>query len=189
MVARVRRGVLTAMLVSVAAGAPAAEPMPSQAQACVACHGNNGVSVNPEWPNLAGQHRDYLAQQLRAFRDGIRENAAMAPFVANLTEQDIGVLADYYADQKLAVSASGDAARVDEGHALAAYCASCHGMRGVPATKEWPILAGQHASYLNKQMLAFKHEERIHPLMQAALQRFGDAQFGALAAYYSQLKP
>ena len=52
-----------ALLAAFITGAAQAEA-PAQVQACVACHGVNGVSGSPVWPNLAGQHETYLAQQL-----------------------------------------------------------------------------------------------------------------------------
>ena len=67
---------------------------PAAAQVCVACHGPHGNSSNPEWPNLAGQKAGYLATQIKAFRDGTRSNALMAPMVASLSDADISVLAD-----------------------------------------------------------------------------------------------
>lgn len=66
---------------------------------CVACHGPAGVSTNPLWPNLAGQHEAYLAKQIKAFRDGERNDPLMAPMVAALTDDDIANLAAYYAAQ------------------------------------------------------------------------------------------
>ena len=69
----------------------------AKAGLCAACHGPAGISVNPLWPNLAGQHRQYLAAQIRAYRDGEREEITMQPFVQDLTDQDIEDLAAYYA--------------------------------------------------------------------------------------------
>ena len=66
---------------------------------CAACHGANGISMNPMWPNLAGQQELYLAKQIKAFRDGTRTDATMAPMVAALTDDDIANLAAYYAAQ------------------------------------------------------------------------------------------
>lgn len=63
---------------------------------CTACHGANGISPNGMWPNLAGQKEAYLASQIRAFRDGKRQNAQMAPMVANLSDTDVANLAAYY---------------------------------------------------------------------------------------------
>ncbi len=79
-------------------GAQAADVAAGKAKAgtCVACHGANGISPNPEWPNLAGQKDKYLANQLRAFRDGTRENALMLPMAKPLSDEDIENLAAYF---------------------------------------------------------------------------------------------
>ncbi|MDD2657943.1 MAG: cytochrome c, partial [Candidatus Pacebacteria bacterium] len=61
----------------------------SVAAACAACHGNSGVSVNPAWPNLAGQHDDYLVKSLKAFKSGDRKNDMMSPMAAGLSEADM----------------------------------------------------------------------------------------------------
>jgi cytochrome c553 len=74
-----------------------------KAQACFACHGENGVSSNPAWPKLAGQYADYLLQALKAYKSGDRENAIMAGQVANLSEQDMADLAAYFAAQPSAL--------------------------------------------------------------------------------------
>lgn len=90
---------LAALLVyaSVAYGAGSKEAGASKAALCAACHGVNGISVNPLWPSLAGQQEAYLAKQIKEFRDGVRVEATMQPFVANLTDQDADDLAAYYA--------------------------------------------------------------------------------------------
>ena len=64
---------------------------------CAACHGPDGISINPLWPSLAGQQPVYLAKQIRAFRDGERVDVSMQPFVQNLTDQDVEDLAAFYA--------------------------------------------------------------------------------------------
>ena len=73
----------------------------AKAALCAACHGPDGISSNPLWPNLAGQQELYLANQIRAFRDGERVDVSMQPFVAELTEQDVRDLAAYYASLPL----------------------------------------------------------------------------------------
>lgn len=70
------------------------------AQTCVACHGSNGIGMSPTWPTLAGQHEDYLRHALKQYRSGERSNAIMMPMAANLTDQEIKVLAEYYASMK-----------------------------------------------------------------------------------------
>ena len=69
----------------------------TKAAVCAACHGPVGVSVNPAWPSLAGQQPVYLANQIRLFRDGVRVEPTMQPFVQNLSDQDIDDIAAYYA--------------------------------------------------------------------------------------------
>lgn len=64
---------------------------------CAACHGSDGRGTTPLFPNLNGQQAEYIAQQLRAFRDGKRQDATMAPMATALTDQDIVDLAAYYA--------------------------------------------------------------------------------------------
>ena len=70
------------------------------ASTCVACHGQNGISVSPNWPTLAGQYQDYLKHALNQYRDGTRKNAVMAQMAAPLTDEDVKVLARYYASLK-----------------------------------------------------------------------------------------
>ncbi len=64
---------------------------------CAACHGSTGISPTPIWPNLAGQKEQYLLAQIKAFKDGTRQNAQMAPMVAALSDDDMANLAAYYA--------------------------------------------------------------------------------------------
>ena len=67
------------------------------ASTCVACHGQNGIGLSPTWPTLAGQHEDYLVHSLNQYRDGVRSNAIMGGFAAQLSDADIALLARYYA--------------------------------------------------------------------------------------------
>ena len=66
------------------------------AQTCVACHGQNGISVSPTWPTLAGQHEDYLIQALDQYREGTRKDPVMAQMAASLTDADVKLLARYF---------------------------------------------------------------------------------------------
>ncbi|MEX2489436.1 MAG: cytochrome c [Pseudomonadales bacterium] len=166
-----------------------AKAPPQQAENCKTCHGLTGKSPNAQWPNLAGQNKAYLVIQLKAFRDGKRENPAMTPYVADLTDEDIETLAEYYASRQRDIEADGDAELVETGRQLSASCTACHGQDGKPVANEWPIIAGQYAAYLEQQLKAYKKGERIHPAMQAAIANFDEKDFAALAAYYSQLEP
>ena len=63
---------------------------------CVACHGAKGVSANPLWPNLAGQKDQYLIKQMKAYRDGGRQDPMMSPMAKPLSDEDIADIAAYY---------------------------------------------------------------------------------------------
>lgn len=71
-----------------------------KAKTCEACHGSDGMSVDPSYPNLAGQYESYLIKALSDYRSGRRANAVMQSFAANLTNQDIEDLAAWYASQE-----------------------------------------------------------------------------------------
>ncbi len=91
-------GIAAASTGLAAACAHAADPAAGKAKydsTCIACHGAAGISVAPIYPNLAGQKDPYLVAQLKAFRDGTRANAIMAPMAKGLSDTDIVNLAAY----------------------------------------------------------------------------------------------
>ena len=78
-------------------------------EVCASCHGKDGNLVLADnYPRLAGQHADYLVVALRAYRSGDRQNAVMASFARNLTDQDIDDLAAWFSRQKGLVKLSID---------------------------------------------------------------------------------
>ncbi len=66
---------------------------------CTACHGATGASAAPNWPNLAGQHEDYLVHAITAYQNGERKDPVMMGQVVSLTRQDIADIAAYFAAQ------------------------------------------------------------------------------------------
>lgn len=87
-------GVLAAFSGAAQTGDAAAGKM--KAGACIACHGTTGVSVNPLWPNLAGQKQGYLMKQIAAFKEGARSDPIMSPMVKPLNGNDIANIAAYF---------------------------------------------------------------------------------------------
>ena len=63
---------------------------------CVACHGEDGIGTQGNYPNLKGQQEEYLVQSTKAYKDGTRSNDMMKMFVMNLSDEDIADLAAYY---------------------------------------------------------------------------------------------
>ena len=88
-----------------AAAAGTLEAGQAKSATCMACHGADGNSPAPDFPRLAGQHRDYLSKALRDYKSAQRKNAIMEGFAAALTKDDIENLAAYYAAQPAVLSA------------------------------------------------------------------------------------
>lgn len=92
---------VAAYLASLGAVAAAGEARPPQAAAaCAACHGPNGISVNALWPTLAGQHESYIEHSLQQYRSGARAEAIMGAQAGLIAEEDVPLLARYFARLK-----------------------------------------------------------------------------------------
>lgn len=89
---------LALLLVSgVASAAGDAEAGHTKAAACAACHGPDGnAGIDPQYPRLAGQYRDYIAKALHEYKSGDRKNPIMAGFAGTLSDADIEDLAAYF---------------------------------------------------------------------------------------------
>lgn len=99
-----RRTLLVAALAMGASGAAVAADAAagkSKAVSCAACHGQGGIAVAPDAPNLAGQPEDYLVAQLKAYRDGTRKHEVMSLMAKPLSDADIGNLAAWFASQQI----------------------------------------------------------------------------------------
>jgi len=98
----IRNAILALLMASLPLGA-AAKGNPGngkeKAKVCEACHGLDGKSVDPSYPNLAGQHESYLTKALGDYRSGRRTNLIMAGFAGPLTDEDIQDLAAWYSSQ------------------------------------------------------------------------------------------
>jgi len=84
---------------SARSGSETAKTSNDKVAVCTACHGATGISPAPTWPNLAGQHRDYLVHSLKAYQNGERKDPVMSGQAAALSPEDIEALAAYYASQ------------------------------------------------------------------------------------------
>ncbi len=71
--------------------------------ACVSCHGADGISVLLDAPNLAGEVNIYIDTQLKSFRNGKREHEIMSAIAADLTDVEIREVADWYSKVQLEI--------------------------------------------------------------------------------------
>ena len=192
--------VLSCFGASAALAAGSAEKGESKATACIACHGAQGNSANPEWPVLAGQHEQYIHKQLQAFKSGARKNPLMSPMAMSLSDEDMGDLGAYFQAQKAAGKET-EAARLQVGQRVyrsgdpktwAPACASCHGPTGAgnpPAL--YPSLRGQYATYVAAQLRERRGRTRQtdpNQVMRNVASSMSDEQIDAVASYVQGLR-
>ncbi|GAA6186584.1 c-type cytochrome [Aliiglaciecola sp. NS0011-25] len=163
----------------------AADNIETLTASCVACHGENGVAVANEWPSLAGQKQGYLLAQLKAFKDGSRENMLMTGLLDTMSEQDLAKIAAHYSslsfEKPQAVPINKD------GQNVRANCISCHGMTGQTINDTWPNLAGQNKGYLLQQLKDFSSNKRHSIIMNVIASELTEQQMKDVAEYYEQV--
>lgn len=193
-------GLVISLLLNPAQAAGDPDAGKTKSAACAACHGVDGNSLNPEWPNLAGQNEKYLSKQLAYFSDGERDNATMKPMAAGLSQQDREDLAAYYAGQTAKIGAASPEL-VEFGQKLyrsgnaesgVAPCMGCHGPNGTgnPAAG-YPALRGQQAKYTENQLHGFAEGKRVNEnarkMMQILASRMTNREIRAVASYIQGL--
>ena len=212
-------GLAVLLLATVSAypdGIPDGNPQAGHAiasRSCAACHGADGNSTNPLFPNLAGQNPDYLYGQLRAFKSGGRQSRIMSPIVADLSAANMADVASYYAHQTIRANRIRDNARIAAGrhifygganHGATPACAMCHStsaggmsmmggmMKGMPMMRGMmgggmmaaiPKLNGQHAAYLVKQLREFASGRRQSMMMNSVATSLTHAEMQEVADY------
>jgi cytochrome c553 len=167
---------------------------------CGACHGTDGNSTSPTYPNLAGQTPEYITKQLNEFKSGARRNATMAPNVTKLSAEDMVNLGAYFSAQLPKAKQAKDPALVAEGQKIytggnagsgVPACASCHGPAGAGIPVQFPRLAGQHAKYVVSQLKNFRTGDRANDggkMMQTIAKKMTDQEMRAVAEYISGLR-
>jgi len=168
---------------------------------CSKCHGTDGNSTLPRYPKLAGQSKEYLTVQLKAFRDQTRKDFDAHAFMwepsKTLTDEMISQLGDYFAAQKPAPGKPGNAKLAEKGKVIyergieskrVPACAFCHGQQA-QGTSKIPRLAGQHAAYLVRQLKVFHGNYRpgLSVTMKAVVERLSDEEAEQVAAYLQGL--
>ena len=182
----------------------------SKVAVCAGCHGSDGNSMVPSFPKLAGLGEKYMTAQLRMIKSGERVIVEMTGILDASTDQDLQDMAAYYDSKAMAISGAQDITLVgisDPDEALdfgenvyrggnmktgVAACTGCHSPSGKgnnPAG--YPALGGQYASYIEKQLLAYRRGERASggnaKIMQGVATNLSDKEIKAVANYISGL--
>jgi cytochrome c553 len=150
----------------------------TKAAVCTACHGVNGNSSNPEWPNLAGQNAAYVREQLVMVRDRKRIVELMYPIVKDMADQDFADVAAFFAAQT-PTGLESDPSYWKAGEALymsgdpsrnIPACTACHGPSGQGnAGAGYPALRAQHSVYTVKQLQDYLTQNRYRDSADASV--------------------
>src|SRR3984957_2792004 len=177
-----------------------AEAGATKAVVCQACHGANGNSNNPEWPSLAGVGADYIADQLKNFKEGKRANPVMMPNAMSLSTDDMADLGAYF-DSLVNTGLEADPSYWQAGQQLyqggdlaraIPACMACHGPTGAgnePA--KFPALRGQQSVYLAKQLNDYASGARAtgpNGIMQTVAKRLSPEDIRNLSSYLQGIR-
>jgi cytochrome c553 len=162
---------------------------------CSTCHGPYGISTSPDFPILAAQREGYLEAQIDAFRAHTRAEKdahdIMWGIAGNLDPAIIKGIAQYYAAQPPAPGRVQNPAAIALGKEIfdkgfpdrgIAACATCHGPNA-QGQSIFPRLAGQHASYVVKQLNYIQSLVRAAPVMHGIVKDLTSAEIQAVAVY------
>jgi cytochrome c553 len=160
---------------------------------CQGCHGPDGNSFSPEWPNLASQNTVYLVKQIQDFQSGARKDPTMSQMVVGLTQKDIADITGYFSRQSVNADVTANSAagkKLYEGgnrYSRTPACASCHGPNGVGnGPGGIPRIAGQKSGYIAKALRDFRSGIRTNDrgdMMQAIAAKLTDKEIDAVAAF------
>ena len=163
--------------------------------ACAGCHGAQGESTSEVFPRLAGQHAEYVAKQLAAFKSGQRKSTAMAEMVSKLTPDEMLALGKYYEKMSLPREEAKEPQLAAMGHYIyhngnkfsgVPACVSCHGVNAQGAAN-LPRLAGQFSGYVHTQLKSFNKRDRTNDnaVMHVVAEKMTELEMAAVAEYVS----
>ena len=169
---------------------------------CQGCHGEEGISAAPNFPNLAGQFQKYIERQIHSFQDGKREDPTMSGMAASITEiQDLKDIAAYFSSKKrMAGTPSKNKDLAEKGKVIfhegnpetGVYaCSNCHGENGYGKDAQnnvFPVISGQTKDYLVKQLNDFRSGERHNDpagMMGGVAKKMTEAEINAVAEFVS----
>ena len=167
---------------------------------CVACHAMDGNSAITANPKLSAQHESYLYKQLMNYKSGERDNAVMAGIVANLSEEEIRGLAEYFSKQDLKLSKAISNGKGSLGEKIfragikekkVPACAGCHGPAGHGIPSKFPRLNAQHADYVKTQLQNFSAGLRANDsekVMRMIAEKLSEKEMDAVSDYIQGLQ-
>jgi cytochrome c553 len=196
----VARGLLAILAIGAALCGPAhaQDAKTIATTVCSACHGEDGNSLVPMFPKIAGLQESYIVKQLRDFQSGRRKSDIMGPVVAALKPEDFLSLGVYFSEQKMKAGESGNKKLADLGKLVffdgnedsgLPACVGCHQAQGA-GHLIYPRIGGQHVTYVTQQLKNFAAGERsndVSRFMRVVAKRMTEEEIDAVAAYLADL--
>jgi cytochrome c553 len=165
---------------------------------CVACHTNDGSRGVPANPILQGQHPEYVVKQLTEFKSGKRANAVMMGFASTLSEADMKNVAAYFSTKKAKPGFATNKDTVALGEKIyrggiaersIPACAGCHSPTGAGIPSLYPRLGGQHAEYVETQLIAYRGGTRNNSAQMTGIAaKLNDREIKAVSDYLAGLR-
>jgi len=167
-------------------------------QVCAACHTFDGSRGAPANPILQGQHPEYLVKQLAEFKSGKRPSPVMQGFASMLSEDDMRNVSAFYASKQAEKGAATQKDLVRLGESIyrggiaskqVPACAACHNPTGAGIPAQYPRLGGQHAPYVEAQMVAFRDGARPNSTQMVQIAaKMSDREIKAVSDYIAGLR-
>lgn len=171
---------------------------------CFECHGEGGIAINADTPNMAGQDKSYLMRQLKSFSDpeaeeyqnavdSARYHFGMESNTRSLTYDQMNLLATYFSSLECIPARKPDTNTVPD---VVKSCTRCHGLSGINIEPGVPDLSGQKVAYLKRQLRAFRasrfgadpmsqEQERYHDSMEELSTSLSDDDIDTIATYFA----
>jgi cytochrome c553 len=173
-----------------ATAARAQDTIEEKAEACAACHGEDGVPKMPEVPIIWGQHTGYLYLQLKDYKSGYRKHEIMNPIATELEKADMLALAEHFSKKqwpRIIYKTEEADERKGEAVSSAGLCSECH-LSGFLGDSTIPRAGGQTVTYLELTMLALKTRERgNNPDKSNLFATYSDEDLKAMSRYLAGL--
>ncbi len=160
-------------------------------QQCAACHGKDGMSIIPNMPVIAGYSKQYTINTMTDYKLGERPSASMGLFAKNLKDDEIAMIAEFFAEKTFVPRKQEfDAEKAKLGEKIhARHCYKCHEDGGSSPDDDAGILAGQWMPYLRQTFEEYRSGKRPQPEnMKPKIEKLGPADIDALIHYYASLQ-
>ncbi len=204
--------VMVPVMAQTAAPAPAGDAVLDgralfRGKTCIACHGKDGAKAIQNYPELAGQEKSYLYNQMKDIASGARvsgkdergypRSQGMKDIMHLVTDPELKAIADWLATvplpapRKLDPPVTPETMEAGKKAYTQGGCQTCHGADGLKPLPTYPLIAGQKREYIALQMTELRDGIRTNgksKLMLPFAKKLSNEQIELIATYLSQIE-